>query len=585
MTGSPVNAKDEATDEFDIDFELDDLDDLDDEELQRLLEQDPALEEELRAIEAAEAAAAEAPAAEPVVEQPSEDHEASLPEVQDAEETTGDIDQETGLTALPATSQDMSVEEDDLPDPDDTAEFEETETAITPDAEEPEATAAEEVETAEDVVDDLDDLSFAPPVVESEGIPPAEVSVSEEEVDPSSLRLVPIPRINIHAFCQSDRITGLIEQAAQDRRLTKAHVTIHSGDAERAAEIYAQEASPNLILIEGGGQPNDLLNGLDQLANHCDPSTRVICVGDLNDIRLYRELMDRGVSDYLVLPRSPLQVISAIGDLYADPDAPAVGKSYVFVGARGGVGSSTVCHNAAWGLAQDFLSDTVLMDLDLAFGTASLDFEHDPSQGLAEALSAPERLDDVLLDRLLQKCTDRLSLFVAPNMLDLNYDHPAESYEMVVEMVRKTAPSVVIDLPHLWSEWARQTLQSADEIVITATPDLASFRNAKNLVESVKAQRTNDSQPILVLNQVGVPKRPEVPAEQFEEAIGITPLVTIPWDPVSFGTAATNAEAVLEAAPKSKSAAAFRTVAARLAGQEDKVTTGFSLKSLFSKKR
>ena len=581
MTGSPVNAKEETDEELDLDFELDDLDALDDEELQRLLEQDPALEAELRAIEEQEAAAAEASAIQT---------EAALPETDAAEDfvdddEAGSVDTETGLTALPVETPPPASFDDvdeDAPDPDDTAEFDDADISDDFDAE-----IEAEDENSDELVDDLADLSFAPPVVEPEASPPATVEMVEEEVedvDPSQLRLVPIPRINIHAFCSSDRITSLIEQASQDRRLAKAHVTIHSGDAERAAEIYANEASPNLIIIEGGTDSKALLRGLDHLANFCDPSTRVICVGDLNDIRLYRELMDRGVSDYLVLPRSPLQIISSIGELYADPDAPAVGKTYVFVGARGGVGSSTVCHNVAWGLAQDFLSDTVLLDLDLPFGTASLDFEHDPSQGLAEALSAPERLDDVLLDRLLQKCTDRLSLFVAPNLLDLDYDLPAESFEMVIEMVRKTAPSVVIDMPHLWSDWARQTIQSADEIVITATPDLASFRNAKNLVESVKAQRTNDSQPILVLNQVGVPKRPEVPAEQFEEALGIAPLVSIPWDPVAFGTAATNAEALLEAAPKSKASAACRQLASRLTGREHTQSQGFSLKSLFSKK-
>ena len=107
----------------------------------------------------------------------------------------------------------------------------------------------------------------------------------------------------------------------------------------------------------------------------------------------------------------------------------------------------------------------------------------------------PNGLNDVLLDRLLQKCSDRLSLFVAPNLLDRDYDLPADSFESVIDTVRQTAPSIAIDLPHMWSSWSKMLLQTADEIVLTATPDLSSFRNAKNIVETIKVHRNNDAPP------------------------------------------------------------------------------------------
>ncbi|MEM9989589.1 MAG: pilus assembly protein CpaE, partial [Pseudomonadota bacterium] len=236
--------------------------------------------------------------------------------------------------------------------------------------------------------------------------------------------------------------------------------------------------------------------------------------------------------------------------------------------------------------AEEMKSDTILMDLDLAFGTAGLDFEQDPSQGLAEALSAPDRLDDVLLDRLLQKHTDRLSLFSAPNMLDQDYDLPTESFDTVLEKVRGAAPCIAVDLPHVWSAWSKMMLQTADEIILTATPDLSSFRNAKNIIETIKVHRTNDSPPILVLNQVNVPKRPEVPLEQFEEALGLEPQFVLPWDPVLFGNASTNAEPLAEVAPKSKITQEIHRLARVLAGQPNvgKHGGGFNLASLFSKK-
>lgn len=396
---------------------------------------------------------------------------------------------------------------------------------------------------------------------------------------------VPVPRINIHVFCETTKISHLVEAAAADRRLTKAHVTLLMGGIAKAADHYRGEGTPNLIILETVSGGNALFEGLEKLSEVCDPSTKVIIIGAINDINLYKELMDRGVSEYLIAPKSPVQITRSIASLYVDPSAPPIGRNMVFVGARGGVGSSTICHNVAWAMAEEYNSDTVILDLDLAFGTASLDFEQDPSQGLAEALAAPERLDDVLLDRLLQKCTDRLSLFSAPNMLDRDYNIPASSFEEVLDIVRKGAPNIVIDLPHVWTDWSRNILQTADEIVITATPDLASFRNVKNLLESIKASRVNDSAPYLVLNQMDVPKRPEIPAEQFAEALEIEPTELITWEPNLFGTASTNAEPVFDVNAKAKASQSMLRLARLLLGHNDAAANkrGFDIKSLFKK--
>ncbi len=397
---------------------------------------------------------------------------------------------------------------------------------------------------------------------------------------------IPVPRINIGIFCETEAISDLAEASAADRRLSKAHVSIFMGGVRKAAQHYQSQSTPNLLVIEVSSAGKELFDGLAKLADVCDPTTKVIIVGAINDIRLYRELMNRGISEYLIAPKSPIQLTRSIASLYIDPSAPPLGRSMVFVGARGGVGSSTICHNVAWAMAERHQSDTVILDLDLAFGTASLDFEQDPSQGLAEALASPERLDDVLLERLLQKCTDRLSLFAAPNVLEHDYDMPASAFEEVVDMVRKGVPNLVVDLPHAWTGWTRHVLQTADDIVLTATPDLSSFRNAKNMLESIKAARANDAPPILVLNQTGVPKRPEIPADQFAEALEIEPSAVIQWDPQLFGLATTNAETVFETNARSKVASGMDHIANLLLGNIEKKSSGslFSLKSLFGKK-
>lgn len=433
----------------------------------------------------------------------------------------------------------------------------------------------------------LDDVSDTAAIA-----PPAAPAASHsrhdfdsEEFEPQEGDHIPVPRINIDVFCETTEISGLIEATANDRRMAKAHINLSFGGVEKAAQHYQNAATPNLIILETvhGGQ--QLFDGLAHLAEVCDPSTKVVILGKINDVSLYRELMARGISDYLIAPRAPIQITRAIAGLYLDPSAPPIGKNIVFAGTRGGTGSSTICHNVAWAIAENYANDAVLLDLDLPFGTASLDFAQDPSHGLTEALAAPERLDDVLLDRLLQKCTDRLSLFSAPNILDQDYDVPASSFEEVLDIVRKGAPNIVIDLPHGWSGWTRSILHSADQIILTATPDLSSYRNAKNLIETINATRSNDAPPILVMNQVGVPKRPEVPVEQFAEALDIEPTAIIPWDPVLFGTAATNAETVFQTDAKSKVTGSLDFIAGTILGHHGKKSRkkGFDIKSLLKK--
>ena len=132
-------------------------------------------------------------------------------------------------------------------------------------------------------------------------------------------------------------------------------------------------------------------------------------IGRVNDIVLYRDLIGRGVSEYLVVPFAVLDFVRAISHLYTHAKAEPVGRLIAVTGAKGGVGASTLAHNIAWSIAGRSTLPTVIVDLDLPFGTAGLDFNQDPPQGIAEAVFAPDRLDSNLVDRLLSKCTDKLS--------------------------------------------------------------------------------------------------------------------------------------------------------------------------------
>src|SRR5947209_6836149 len=304
---------------------------------------------------------------------------------------------------------------------------------------------------------------------------------------PMEDHIAPAPRVSVQAFCETVETAAAVQSAGEDRRLGKAHLKIQMGGMAAAIEAYRSAPTPNVIVLESDTR-NDLLAGLDQLATVCDAGTRVVVIGRINDVMLYRELVRRGVSDYVLAPVGAIEVVRSICNLFSAPEAKAVGRIIAVVGAKGGVGASTISHNVAWAIARDLAMDAVVADLDLAFGTAGLDYNQDPPQAIADAVFAP---------------------------------------------------------------------------------DLANLRNAKNLFDLLKAARPNDRPPLYCLNQVGIPKRPEIAASEFAKAIESQPVVSIPFEPQIFGSAANNGQMIAEISANHKSIEMFLQIAQRLTGRSE----------------
>ncbi|MDR3469153.1 MAG: AAA family ATPase [Xanthobacteraceae bacterium] len=389
---------------------------------------------------------------------------------------------------------------------------------------------------------------------------------NEEALPAMEEHIAPAPRVSVQAFCETVESAAAIQSAGEDRRLGKAHLKIQMGGMPAAIEAYRSAPTPNVIVLETDGT-SDILAGLDQLATVCDPGTRVIVIGRVNDITLYRELVRRGVSEYLVAPLSTIDVIRAICGLFSTPEAKAVGRIIAVVGAKGGVGASTLAHNIAWAVARDLALDSVVADLDLAFGTAGLDYNQDPPQGIAEAVFSPDRVDTAFIDRLLSKCTDHLSLLAAPATLDRVYDFGNEAFDSIFDTLRATVPCIVLDVPHQWAGWTRRALVGADDILIVAEPDLANLRNTKNLFDLLKAARPNDRIPHYCINQIGMPKRPEISSREFAKAVEGEPVALIPFEPQVFGMAANNGQMIAEISPNHHTTEIFLQIAQRLTGR------------------
>lgn len=186
-----------------------------------------------------------------------------------------------------------------------------------------------------------------------------------------------VPRINIQVFCDSPQTAEVVQLAAADRRMQRAYTSVHAGGIGAAVMAFQTQATPNLLIVESRSPRDVMLSELSSLAEVCQPDTKVVVIGHVNDVLLYRELMRQGISEYLVMPFQQMQFIELVAGLYQNPAAKPVGRVLAFIGAKGGVGSSSIAHNVGWSMARNYSTETVIADLDLAFGTAGLNFNQD----------------------------------------------------------------------------------------------------------------------------------------------------------------------------------------------------------------
>lgn len=377
-----------------------------------------------------------------------------------------------------------------------------------------------------------------------------------------------IPRITIQAFCEHSQTAQLVESAIHDRRMSKVALTTHNGGIEGAVETYKSNPTPNLIIIETTLDPEHIPGALQRLAEVCDATTRVIVLGHVNDVMLYRDLLRSGISEYIVMPASAGQLVSAITELFASANAAPIGRTVGFVSAKGGAGGSTVAHNVSWAIAASLRQDSLILDLDLAFGTAGLNFNQDPPHGLADALQANQKVDQTMLERLISKAANHVNLLTAPVTLDRTYDFEERAFEQVIELCQNTTPVVMLDIPHAWNAWVRHTLATIDEVVIVAEPDLANLRNTKNLADTIKALRPTERAPGLVLNKVGMPRRPEINANEFATSVDCALLGQVPFDAALFGTAANNGQMIAEVAANNKINEVYRSIGLHVTGRQ-----------------
>lgn len=339
------------------------------------------------------------------------------------------------------------------------------------------------------------------------------------------------------------------------------------GLAAAVAQLQGQPA-PSVLLVDVS-DCEDVLAGMDALAEVCEAHTRVVAIGTANDIGLYRALVGLGVSDYLVKPVSGEVLADALrrAERTERTAGPAVqrGRTIALIGARGGVGTTTLAVSLAWSLAHERAQNAALLDLDLQFGAAALSLDLEPGRGLRELLAHPDRIDSLLIGAAVAPESERLKVLGAEEPLDTEVRPGPEGLEALLGALTEDDQAVVIDAPRRLDPLIRAALAQADMVGVVTDLSLPGMRDTQRLLGLLAALR-GDAATLVIGNRLGAVAG-EVPRAEFERGIGRKLDVAVPADPKAAAAAAEQGKALLAVARQGPAAAELRRLVQAFAGE------------------
>lgn len=378
-----------------------------------------------------------------------------------------------------------------------------------------------------------------------------------------------ILRINIGAYVLNNETASALEALKVDRLLFRSVIDVQQGGIDAAVAQLANQRTPHLLIVETASQGDQLLQQLEGLANVCEPGTRVIIIGTSNDIDLYRTLIQYGVSDYLVGPAEGDKIRDSIATVFAGTEGDYDGRVIGFYAMAGGAGSSVIAHNVANELAAAYEEKVVVVDMDVCWGSAALNFNMQPRQTIIDALGQIGTTENPMFDHFFMPFGDHVQVLPSPASLTAGIQINQQTFDVLLKGIRGMGAFIVLDIPHVWDYWVHDAMAAVDDLVLISKPDLTNLRNAKAVVEYLGPKRGSDAPTRLVLNQVGAAKRADLGDKEFKEALALSPAASIPYDPEAFGRALNNGEMMSKAAAKSKATTAIAELAKLVGGREE----------------
>jgi pilus assembly protein CpaE len=372
-------------------------------------------------------------------------------------------------------------------------------------------------------------------------------------------------------FAADSETRAALEQFARDLYLPEEDIV--DGDTNAAVDQLSDMPTPECIFVDLGLSLSPL-DELDRLAGVCDPGTQVIAIGTVNDISVFRDMLDAGVADYLLKPVTPDRLKQAYEKAIAsshqgtEGSAKALADVIVVVGTRGGVGASMVSTNVSWILAHENKKKVGLVDLDPYFGNTAALLNLEPGRGLSEALDAPDRIDNVFVDRTMIKEHDYLMILGAEEAMQNEVPMDGASIETLIEKLRENFQVLIVEPPHGNMQAIKAAIRMATHIVFVSNYSVVGMRDIIRL-SGLANQLAAGTRQLVLANQ-GTVGKSDVNAKDFESVTGLTVDAEIPSDVRGVAAALNAGAALATGAPKSPVLKSLRKVCSTLYGGAEK---------------
>jgi pilus assembly protein CpaE len=367
-------------------------------------------------------------------------------------------------------------------------------------------------------------------------------------------------RLDCVAFVADNQTHGLVSGVAK-QLFGKSQV--RDGSSREALEFLTESTAPALLIVDISDVPKPLNALLPIVAAFMD-DTKVIAIGNINDVQLYHEVIEAGVADYLVKPITEKTLTTAINRI-TQPTAAGQSDSrriVTVIGSRGGVGASLVAVNCAWLFAQEQKRSTTLLDLDLQNGTVALALDIEPTRGLREALEHPARIDSLFISSASIKVGEQLHVMAAEESVEEDVHYDASGVTLLLDAIKRQSECIVIDLPRSAIKARPRALGAATDIVLVTDFTLAGLRDAIRINAQIQQSAPNARRTIIANRCIH--KDSALARSEFERALGCKVDFVLPDDPKAAQQAASAGKPLSAAMPSSKTAAALRQLAAHI---------------------
>lgn len=374
--------------------------------------------------------------------------------------------------------------------------------------------------------------------------------------------------VSLAAFAADPVTASLIEKVAS---FHWPGATVLEGGLSAADTYLGSTRAPDLLVVDLG-QSQEPLEDLLTLANSCEPSTQVVALGTVNDLGLYKRFVAAGVADYLVKPVSADELETALlaaafrEQQVVEADETPLGKVIVTIGARGGVGATTIATNGAWMLAEEFGQNVALVDLDLQFGTTALSLDVVPAGGMIETLRNPDRVDGLFMASALVAKSRNFSILAAEEDLARDASFSEAGVDRLISELRRSFGWVWVDIPRTLCHVNAGILAEAAHIFVVSDLSLAGMRDTMRIANYCDGLN-RDAEIGVVLNRVGASKG--LPVAQFAKGVPKPVVAKLPED-AKAASAAISGKPIAQVARRGKLTNALRKVVAEIAPQTDR---------------